>query len=52
MNARKRIQEHRDFIQKEQEKRDKRAELITFLNKQQEAVFGEVIHPVKEEELI
>jgi len=52
MNAKKRIMEHRAFVHKEKEKKDKRRKLITFLNKQQEIMFGEVINPVKEEELL
>jgi hypothetical protein len=52
MKERQRILEHRAFIQKEKDKRKEKLQLVSFLNKQQEVLFGEVVDPMKEEELI
>lgn len=52
MKEKQRIAEYRAFIQKEEDKRKEKMQLISFLNKQQEVLFGEVVYPVKEEELI
>lgn len=52
MNERERIVAHRNFIQKEKRKKQDNEQMIDYLNKQQIVLFGEIVNPVKIEELI